>query len=764
MSRLIANLSQIGIACSNERVSPVLAAYYARLMMEQQRQWLKDQANKQSHLDSIDPRPPYMQYELPLEKLENGELNSNELALINHFLTPLLNQTNNAALSTLTLQVEFESLYAIGQHLSIKQQQDREQLIDSLIDECLVQMETCRDTMTEPTSNEPSNQPNNQGNNQQFESPHVPALYRSIFSLLLHHDCQSADPSKTDRAVHREIAAALESVFPPASIRQVVNQTTSQQRSLLRSLLPLTLGIRALNSDIGRGGAGLVDVRGVTVQSINQLQSTVESEIVFINQVADTYASYLLQQQTSSTCTPTEQSRLVDELIHRRQYLLFLQALTHEISQSMQLYHSVTQSITQLLSQLTSIVGLRSSVPRSTVFPLFQQLGDKLIECLSINQSTSRRSTLMDLLKQHRNPFITELTQQQVNETINQAATKPTTQPIEQQQFDGFVQSIKSSSPNKPEEESKEILLDASPSASSKPLRIPPSSPEFMSLALDYQGYCPVTLANHINNQSNNQTVNQSDLSGLLVPGDPRYGIVRYKGLHFAFRSIDAMKSFCASPDLLIEYCQRVALQRPALVQLLQFQAIYEHTDIAELITPALIKRAARSQFLSSNQTSNQTASQTNDKSMQSLFPPLPAVSVNDSTQTALHIIDETQTAQQKQDPDYHWNEWELRRRALKYASLRTKLTHSTQTDSSHFRRENSVQTTLPPLLPDGSVTGQATQTRCEATTMTDKTTVRMINLNAIASSQGKPYATQSRLVLPDISYSTTNPDLRKSA
>jgi len=47
-------------------------------------------------------------------------------------------------------------------------------------------------------------------------------------------------------------------------------------------------------------------------------------------------------------------------------------------------------------------------------------------------------------------------------------------------------------------------------------------------------------------------------------------------------------------------------------------------------------------------------------------------------------------------DHSYQFSEWQLRKRALKYADLRTKKTHSTQTHASHFRRENETQVYLP--------------------------------------------------------------------
>jgi hypothetical protein len=59
-------------------------------------------------------------------------------------------------------------------------------------------------------------------------------------------------------------------------------------------------------------------------------------------------------------------------------------------------------------------------------------------------------------------------------------------------------------------------------------------------------------------------------------------------------------------------------------------------------------------------------------------------------TQTDTHILDYNIVK------SYEWNEWELRRKALKMANLRSKVTHSMQTDKSNFRRENVTQTWLP--------------------------------------------------------------------
>ena len=43
-------------------------------------------------------------------------------------------------------------------------------------------------------------------------------------------------------------------------------------------------------------------------------------------------------------------------------------------------------------------------------------------------------------------------------------------------------------------------------------------------------------------------------------------------------------------------------------------------------------------------------------------------------------------------DPDYEWNEWDLKKKAIQLANIMKKKTVSCQTLLSHFRRENETQ------------------------------------------------------------------------
>ena len=57
--------------------------------------------------------------------------------------------------------------------------------------------------------------------------------------------------------------------------------------------------------------------------------------------------------------------------------------------------------------------------------------------------------------------------------------------------------------------------------------------------------------------------------------------------------------------------------------------------------------------------------------------------------ETPLHFVEK------HIEPNYHWNEWDLRKKALKMANIRKKITVSIQTELSNFRIDNETQVWL---------------------------------------------------------------------
>ena len=63
-----------------------------------------------------------------------------------------------------------------------------------------------------------------------------------------------------------------------------------------------------------------------------------------------------------------------------------------------------------------------------------------------------------------------------------------------------------------------------------------------------------------------------------------------------------------------------------------------------------------------------------------------PITKSDTGTQTDTHFYDSNIVK------SYEWNEWELRRKAIKLTNLRGKITHSMQTNLSNMRRDNVAQ------------------------------------------------------------------------
>ncbi|TDH00149.1 hypothetical protein EPR50_G00184970 [Perca flavescens] len=174
---------------------------------------------------------------------------------------------------------------------------------------------------------------------------------------------------------------------------------------------------------------------------------------------------------------------------------------------------------------------------------------------------------------------------------------------------------------------------------------LPETTANFNELSLQYDGVCGYTLVN-------------SD--GLLLPGNPHIGVFKHKEKLYVFRSKEAALKFASSPGDFIAEVAEKAKHSPELIQLLKLHQQFSCVSPYAEMQPGerlLVK---------------------------------PITKCESGTQTDIHPV-ETNIVK-----SYEWNEWELRRKAIKLADLLTKVTHSAQTDLSHMRRENVTQTWLP--------------------------------------------------------------------
>ncbi|NWI60634.1 CF206 protein, partial [Calyptomena viridis] len=172
----------------------------------------------------------------------------------------------------------------------------------------------------------------------------------------------------------------------------------------------------------------------------------------------------------------------------------------------------------------------------------------------------------------------------------------------------------------------------------------PESTDYFDRLLIQYHSFCAHAIG----------------VKGLTLPGNPAIGILKHKEKFYVFSSKQAAYTFARDPDKFIQLIVEKAKEYPELIQLLELHHQFEY-----LVPYAQARNA--------------------DKHLMK-----PSAKCDSSTQTDTHILPPTIVT------SYEWNEWELRRKAIKLANLRRKLTHSMQTDLSHMRRENYTQVYVP--------------------------------------------------------------------
>ena len=168
--------------------------------------------------------------------------------------------------------------------------------------------------------------------------------------------------------------------------------------------------------------------------------------------------------------------------------------------------------------------------------------------------------------------------------------------------------------------------------------------PNINEIKFDLSGFCPITLVNK---------------KGLVLPGLPHLGILRYGENFYVCSSNDTIRQFLKQgrkdiDELLVEI-NVLAAQNPELIGLIGL-----------------------------SQQFSGTGQYTGSKSCR------PILKRESGCQTDTHFYDSNIVK------DYHWNEWELRRKAIRLANLTHKMTHSSQTVKSHFRRDNDTQVYLP--------------------------------------------------------------------
>ena len=525
------------------------------------------------------------------------------------------------------------------------------------------------------------------------------SLYRKIFRFLLDY----APNSKAhDRLVEREVAAALESVFPRIGLKAFLGLSKEERSSQLLELGRITLGIRLFNREQGRGGAGIDAMDKDSRMLAKAMVRDIDREAEFFADACNKYQTAIVKAHCEtrrvanakalaeakaeakkqrgidavedeeeviavdeSALTPAKViERWGEELANRRQYLSFLRTLQDEVRAMEEKVSQLSDSIDTELANIKTLVTNKASVPKEQVYPRFDALGYLWVRLFEEVTSLTARANTFRALCNYRLSFNPTLTEEYYDEKVQAmslgddtmkgfatgaptavtghiAGAKDEPAATADSKDAGTGTATETGAKGEPGATAGGAPADYSNGATLLSVH---NTPDFMLLPLELQGFCPWTIVH---------------AKGLLIPGKPNLSVVRYDNMYFVCDHEIALRAFMKNPDWYLNQIRIRALHHPEYIHLLKLQAWFPSTSIARLL-------------------------EQNDFDPRAIGGE--AATRDAATSTPTHFVES------HIDVNYHWNEWELRRRALKVVALKGCATTSAQTDTSHFRRDNETQ------------------------------------------------------------------------
>ncbi|XP_003986405.3 cilia- and flagella-associated protein 206 isoform X1 [Prionailurus viverrinus] len=447
------------------------------------------------------------------------------------------------------------------------------------------------------------------------------SLYRKIVSYVL---LRSGLGSPTDIKVVREATAALQSIFPQAELGTFLTLSKKDKERQLKELTMVVTGIRLFNRDCGKGGEGIDDLPAILQEAIPATTQHIDSQLQIAQDQAYRYTAILETVAKNPLLSMELQPYMLKEALYNmRQYETFLQIILSDIITCAQEVEMMIKQLGAQLEQLKMTVKSKTAVPTSQVFPIFIALSNLWT---SFQDETVLISVLSNLTT-HLEPFLGAhelLFPEKVMQNLLDGLTVKTDVCRMKEHMEDRV---------RPVDFRKQEWL------------FPETTANFDKLLIQYRGFCAYTFAT---------------TDGLLLPGNPAIGILKYKEKYYTFNTRDAAYLFAESPENYIDLIKEKAKKNAELIQLLEL-----HQQFETLIPYSQMKDVDKHHIK-------------------------PITKCESSTQTDTHILPPTIVR------SYEWNEWELRRKAIKLANLRRKVTHSVQTDLSHMRRENCSQVYPP--------------------------------------------------------------------
>eukprot|EP01147_Barroeca_monosierra_P000397 gene397-3743_t len=547
-------------------------------------------------------------------------------------------------------------------------------------------------------------------------------LYRQVVSCML---LRSNMGSPTNINVVKETTAALESVLPPEELGTFISLTRSRKLDQLHELALLTMGIRLFNRSVKKGGQEIPNLPLDLENILQRTTQTIQQHFHSLLASAYTYSKELINNQPSNQ----DHTHLEQLSANAYQSIMYLQRLQTDIVHIAAEFSHTRHQFELRQERLLAIIEGQDAVSTDVVFPQFSATGSlwqTMQGHLSIVSSIAHLlSQLVAHMQLHTvDALPDEMPKSSLSDSI--LIYKDHFDKLCMETLDHLKRSDREGDHYNDDTDKVSERNEADRSLVERPLRQsdfskkhdllkfhdPLTTHNFEKLPLQCEGFCPVTLTKtgaivpicrHIvpspvmtqpvasfTIELISQVFSFTFFVDVVEASVP---ILNFGNMFYGFLDQQAAKNFADAPDRSVKELLDIVRRRLELPELLRMHhALASRQDIKSIV--------AGGEHM--------------------------AVKSDATCQTDTHVIE------QHIDKKYEWNEWELRRKALRLANLRQKKTHSTQTNNSHFRRENATQVYLP--KPNG------TQTKRDGYTNTSKPVTYMRGLRGGQSKDAIPH------------------------
>ena len=436
-----------------------------------------------------------------------------------------------------------------------------------------------------------------------------------------------------DDDVAEETRAAFESVFPRHDLRRFFTLPPDERSLRLRELASVVLGVRVYNRSVGDGGLRLDDPTPRYLALADATKADLDAKLASTERLVGQYAVVIAHLGAENhPCSSDVLRRLTDEHNNRRCYGDALRRCAEECARGAAAVRALSESLDGALATVRRMLAEGGdSASRAEAFPRLDAAGALHLAIVEETEAQAANLGVVKALLAFARPFATTLTNRMLHD-----ATFARKKAEERRVGENLPWHLCVAPPVFEENRHLPGRIDAEELALAMASKAGAEVCDAGATVLEYGGYDVHAIVKR---------------GGLLRPASTETpsAAVTFEGKTYGFADRDGALQFASQPERYLNRAERALATRPELIHAARGDAVVRMDSILdETSAPSTAEFGA---------------------------------------QTPTHFVE------RRWDANYEWNEWALRRRALRAANIRGKLTRGAQTDASHFRRDGVTQT-----------------------------------------------------------------------